>query len=367
MKQIVAAVCDSDEVYVNRFAMYTSNHHKEHIVIHTYTKLEAFMKGLLNCRFHIVLLGDGFEEAKEGIKQYQIPVLYLTEEPEIDSHADIFHRSGEQNQRWSSINCLAEQIQYQARAEKRIFKYQSAETIMHEIYQSCEKEEVSGEYHGKKGKIEWIAVYSPVGHEMQMPFSATVASLLSEKKKVLYLNFMEWSGFLELFQLEGERNLEDLLVKIRQNRLSGEGFWQMVSQNETLYYIPPATNPENLYQMEKSEYFKLMAFLEEETDFEAVILDFGSTLQGFFDILEHCSTIFLLMKSGGIAECRKLQFENAIQKSGHDSLLKKIQMIQLPFSTLQVVPTAGLLEQFKWSEIGDIARKKLFGVVEYGD
>lgn len=365
MKQIVAAVCDSDETYVNRFALYVRNHYPEQIVIHTFTKLEAFMEGLLKHRFHIVLLGGGFDEAKEGMRQYKIPVLYLTEEVGTDSGGAFFEGATYNEAKGNPVYCVAEKTQYQPPMVKSILKYQSAENILHEIYRSCEKEEFFTEYQGKKGKIEWIAVYSPIGHEMQMPFSVTIASLLSEKKKVLYLNLMEWSGFLELFHLDGERNLGDLLVKVRQNRLSGEGFWQMVNQNGTLYYVPPATNPENLYQLEKAEYFKLMAFLEEETDFEAVVLDLGSTIQGFFDVLEYCNTVFSLMKSGAFSECRRTQFETAIQKSGHKNLLEKIQTIYLPYSASQVVPAMGLMEQFKWSELGDMARKYLFGAVAY--
>lgn len=336
MNQIVVAVCDCDEAYVKRFALYIRNHHPEQIVLHTFTRLEPFMEGLLEERFQIVLLGGGFDEAKEGIRQYKIPVLYLAEEVETDDESD------------------------------SILKYQSAENILHEIYRACEREEeCEKEFGGHKGKIEWIGVCSPIQHEMQMPFSVTIASLLSEKKKVLYLNLMECAGFLELFHLEGERNLSDLLVKVRQNRLSKEGFWQLVSQNDSLYYIPPVNNPENLYQLEKEGYFKLFAFLEQETDFEVVVLDIGSAIQGFFDILSECNEVFSIMKSGPFPECRRAQFERAIQNGGHEKLMEKIQTIYLPYSASQVVPAMGLLEQFKWSELGDMARKYLFGAVAY--
>ncbi|MGN0351620.1 MAG: hypothetical protein ACI4ES_08200 [Roseburia sp.] len=367
MNQIVAAVCDCDEAYVKRFALYVRNHHPEQIVLHTFTRLEPFMEGLLEERFQVVLLGGGFDEAKEGIRQYKIPILYLAEEVETDDESDsdfseesLYGTHGEAKYR------VAEEKGYQQERVKTILKYQSAENILHEIYRACEREEgCENEFNGHKGKIEWIGVCSPIQHEMQMPFSVTMASLLSEKKKVLYLNLMECAGFLELFHLEGERNLSDLLVKVRQNRLSAEGFWQLVSQNESLYYIPPVTNPENLYQLEKEGYINLFTFLEQQTDFEVVVLDIGSAIQGFFDILSYCDEVFSLMKSGPFPECRRGQFERAIQNSGHEKLLEKMQTIYLPYSASQVVPAMGLLEQFKWSELGDMARKYLFGAVAY--
>lgn len=361
MKQIVAAVCDCDEAYVKRFAFYIRKHHPEQIVIHTYTKLEAFMEGLLQNRFGIVLLGQGFEAAKDGIRQYRIPVLYLAEEVVMEEEVTAGY-----NGAGNAGYCVAEQNAYQQTEEKSILKYQSAENILHEIYRACEREEeVFQTNHRKRESIEWIGVCSPVQHEMQMPFAVTLASLLSEQKKVLYLNLMECAGFLELFQLEGERNLGDLFAKIRQNRLSAEGFWQMVSQNETLFYIPPVINPENLYQLRKEEYLKLMDFIEQETDFEAVILDIGSAIEGVFDILAYCNEVYVLMKNGPYPECRKNQFEQAVRYSGHDALLEKMQLVYLPYSSAQVVPAMGLLDQFKWSELGDMARKYLFGAAAY--
>ncbi len=361
MRQIVAAVCDCDEAYVKRFAFYIRKHHPEQIVIYTYTKLEAFMEGLLQNRFEIVLLGKGFEAAKEGIRQYRIPVLHLAEEVVVEEAS-----TTEYNGAKGMGYCVAEQSNYQQPEEKSILKYQSAENIIHEIYRACEpEEEVFQAKHKKRENMEWIGVCSPIQHEMQMPFAVTLASLLSEQKKVLYLNLMECAGFLELFQLEGERNLGDLFVKIRQNRLSAEGFWQMVSQNETLFYIPPVINPEYLHQLRKEEYVKLMDFIEQETDFEAVILDIGSAIEGMFDILSYCNEVYALMKNGPFPECRRAQFEQAVRYSGHDALLEKMQMIYLPYSSAQVVPAMGLLDQFKWSELGDMVRKYRFGAAAY--
>ena len=45
--------------------------------------------------------------------------------------------------------------------------------------------------------MEVIGVYSPICHEMQMPFSMVLAQKLSTEKKVLYVNLMEHSGMLE--------------------------------------------------------------------------------------------------------------------------------------------------------------------------
>lgn len=350
MKQILVAVCDDDEEYLNRFAAYFRNHDIEDIVIHTFTKLEAFMQGLLTNKFQLILLGHGFEAAKEGLFPYEISILYLEEEvkPEVDTE-----------------NLVAEQQTYGKQEKKSILKYQSAEAILHEMYFMCDQNEagVSQRDNALQGKLEVIGIYSPVQHEMQVPFSMTLASFLAERKKVLYLNLMECTGMLEIFRLEGEQNLGDLLAKLHQNRLTEEGLRQVIYQSGELYYVPPAGNPENIYQLGVEEYRHLLGFLESNTDFEAVVIDFGSMITGFSKLLNCCHEVYCLMKAGPFYECQKTQFLKYLEAADQEILLDKIQTVYLPYSASQVVPTGGLLEQFKWSELGDLVRQYLFGAV----
>ena len=48
-----------------------------------------------------------------------------------------------------------------------------------------------------------------------------------------------------------------------------------------------------------------------------------------------------------------------------EKMAERIQMIYLPYSATQVVPTGGLLDQFKWSELGDLIRNHLYGAIAY--
>lgn len=352
MKQLVVAVCDADTAYLNQFAAYFRNHEVDNFVIHTFTRLEVFMQGLLQQKYDLIIVGQGFEAAKEGLNSYDVPVLYLQEEVEAGDDSRLL---------------VAETTDYGKHKEKTILKYQSVETILHEMYVMCEKEEgtplqENGEVFSK---VEVIGVCSPVQHEMQVPFSVTMASMLAEKKKVLYLNLMECSGLLEIFQWEGERNLGDLLVKVHQNRLTEEGIRQVIYQSGELFYIPPAGNPENIYEIDAKEYEKLLIFLEQQMDFEVIVIDFGSMFAGFSELLTHCRQIDCLMKSGPFFECKKELFLQYIKSCRQEQVAERIQMIYLPYSAAQVVPTGGLIDQFKWSELGDLIRNHLYGAIAY--
>lgn len=63
--------------------------------------------------------------------------------------------------------------------------------------------------------LEIIGVISPAGHDMQIPFSLLLAVNLSGKKKMLYLNLMQFSGLVRNFHLAGEGNMGDLISRLR--------------------------------------------------------------------------------------------------------------------------------------------------------
>lgn len=60
-----------------------------------------------------------------------------------------------------------------------------------------------------------IGVVSPECHEMQELFSVMHAVNLGREQKVLYFNFLEFSGFRELFGQTGNFDFTDVVLKLR--------------------------------------------------------------------------------------------------------------------------------------------------------
>lgn len=72
------------------------------------------------------------------------------------------------------------------------------------------------------GKV--IGVVSPECHEMQELFSVMHAVNLGREQKVLYFNFLEFSGFRELFGQTGNFDFTDVVLKLRSGELTTEYF-----------------------------------------------------------------------------------------------------------------------------------------------
>ena len=123
--------------------------------------------------------------------------------------------------------CLAHEDEKACGQERKkcVFRYQPIEAILREVQllgggTSCP---IMG---ARLSRLEVIGVYRH-GDEMQMPFSLTLAEALAEQKKVLYLNFMRHSAFLQLFGLQGQYDMGDIVLRLRRQRLETEFFSDM--------------------------------------------------------------------------------------------------------------------------------------------
>ncbi|MBO5069983.1 MAG: hypothetical protein J6C37_06430 [Roseburia sp.] len=362
MNKLTVAVCDTEEGYRNRFVTYLVDHKAEEITVHAFSTLEKFLAAIGNHVFDVVLLGRGFDAAQGAVEEQGMPLLRLKDYvPEF----------------------VAEEGTYQSGTSARVadvFRYQPMDSILHEMQALMGQRVAVAAAAGRTAsKLEVIGVYSPIHHEMQIPFSMIFASLLSEKRSVLYLNFMDYSGFMELFQLEGDCDMGDIILRIRNGRLHPEAFWRCVYETRGVSYIPPFHSAENLHEMTWEDYTEFLTFLEEETDFETVIIDFGDGVNDLMRMLESCSSIYCPMKQGFLFSCQLNQFlaglagtweipgasGDARPPGDVPPLLgdweERIHVVELPYSARGIRGGTDVLRQLQWSEFGDYVRKYLTG------
>lgn len=358
MSKFVVAVCDAEEGYRNRFVTYLVDHKAEEITVHAFSTLERFLSAIGQEVFDVVLLGRGFDAAEAAVEEQGIPLLRLKDcVPEFVEEEETY-QSGTSAQ-------VAD-----------VFRYQPMDTILHEMQAFMGRRTVTAATAGRTAsRLEVIGVYSPIHHDMQIPFSVIFASLLSEKRKVLYLNLMDYSGFMELFGLESDCDMGDIILRIRNGRLQPEAFWRCVYETGGLCYIPPFHSAENLHELTWGDYMELLTFLEEETDFATVVIDFGDGVTDLVHMLESCSSIYCPMKKGFLFSCQMNQFLACLAhvtedarlfgeiRSQEDNLEERIREVDLPYSARGIRGGTDVLRQLQWSEFGDYVREYLNGVV----
>ncbi len=233
---------------------------------------------------------------------------------------------------------------YGGSGEKGIFKYQSAEQIATqlmeehptEIYGKKEKaaaripevtvEKTLGEPSEKeavKGGKGLIGIYSPVHRIGKTTFALKLAGELGGGMPVLYLNLEEYSGLEYCLPFCGKGNLGDLLYYMKQADDSfGYRLSTMVCQKGNLDYIEPLSVTMDLRAVKAEEWLELFRRILEESIYETVVLDLGEGVQGLFDILRQCDTVYTPFVEQEGARAKLRQYTDNLCRLGYEEVLE---------------------------------------------
>lgn len=337
MKRVRIGLCVGDREYGDRFIGCLMNHYREQLELHIYTELESLWQDVSD--FDVVLLSDYEGEIGEPAKGK--PVIYL-----YDREEDV-----------------------EPRQEEGVYfvdKYQEVNKIVDEILKQIGEEIKNVCQSGSlQGKYQMIAVYSLAENEYQLPFAVTLASILSEKERVLLVDMQENSGLSQLVECDDEAGLEELLVMAESGTYSKSRIVSCIGHLDRADVVYPVHNTECLCEAQSGTYQKLLQLLAKEQDYNTLILNLGSRFVGFFELLSSCQNIYLMKSRGGLGQWREKEFLEEVEKHGEE-WSSKIKEIAIPLATSPVISCERLVEQWKWNEFGDSIRRMMPGVVSVG-
>lgn len=351
MRKISIAVCDTDQAYGEKLGEWISLERKEQLLGCCFSSPEHFLEYQKCQEPDIVLLGKGFAGHPEIIKQ--VKAQREKEKKEYEKKG-IF---------WMCLYDFAgkEQLPEILGELPVIEKYQPASGIVREIF-ACYQNYGKGDEEPIMLRREMIGIYSP-GHSIwQTPFALTLAQILGQKERVLYVNLKECAGFSEWFQEEYVRDLLDVMYL----GLTGEaGFSECIRSTvysmEGFDYIPPAEDGGCLGEISREDYIKFTGLLAEKSGYDLVFLDFGMMIPGFFELLGGCSKIFIPTEPGELQEGPLQQFRQMVARQGNPELKEKISYLALPHLTESTCQGKQWMHQWMWGELGDYTRR-LVGV-----
>lgn len=238
---------------------------------------------------------------------------------------------------------------------KNIDKYQKAEKVWQELFESCADMSTGNEKKlcsGERAKI--IGFYSPLRRCLQTTLALTLGQVLAENKKTLYLSFEHYAGFSQLLE-RGVRG--DLAALLYFSREQGEKFFyhlQSVTMRVGgLYYVPPAYAGQNLIYAQASEWKDMLVKIAEEGGFDYLVLDLSESIQGTFELLSACDKIYTITGEDDHARTKQEQYEELLSAYGCEAVLKKTDKLPLPHFTF--LPER--IEQYGMGEVADYVRK----------
>lgn len=337
MRKIRLGLYLSDREYGERFTGCLMNHYRDRLELHLFTEPEA-AKASCAALDGIVLsdLGDEYESIAQ---QLPVIVLYDSEEVGVMQEGEVFF----------------------------VDKYQEVNKIVDEILRHVGQEIRDVQQNGRIGqKLQTFAVYSLAENEYQMPFAVTLASIMSEREKVLLLDLQENSGLSQLLGECKEAGLEELLVMAESGKYSKSRMIGCVEHLGNMDVVCPVSNTECLCEAQAQTYQNLLQFLAQEMGYTTIIMNMGSRFVGFFDMLASCENIYLVKSRGGLGQWREKEFHAELEKHMNVDPRERIRGVELPRVATPMISCERLVEQWKWNELGDRLRSMLPGVMSVG-
>jgi len=320
------AVLDREQEYLEQLQAYLVRKKECFFKVWTFWDIELYQKAAKKEKFDVLLVTGSFLE--------EIDIH------DTDTKIILFREEG--------IPKFAEGI-------PSVSKYQSAEQIFLQISAFFWQENLPRDELISGKRTEMIGIYSPIHYYNQMLFSVTMAQILGEQQKVLYLNLQEHSGFYAVTATEAAEDMGDLIYGMmhREHNFSA-GLHRIRRTLLNFDYIPPAVNPEHLSEIPKNLYEELFLELKNGSGYDVVIVDFGNIFLGFAEILSIFEILYCLGKEGSLNRFRREEFMEYLKKENGSGAVN-IKNLILPDEILLGEESCSL-EKSLYGSLGDYIR-----------
>ncbi|MCR5458535.1 MAG: hypothetical protein K6F51_01430 [Acetatifactor sp.] len=300
LDEVVLALCDGDEEYVQLMAEYMQKQQNLPWSVHVYTDAEKLLAREKGMELLVVAESAWREELKAVVPKRMV----------------VLNESGI----------------VRDKSLRYVNKYQQADQVIRELLavylEICEQALPKLE---TKGNTRFIGFFSPVRRCMQTPFAITMSQLLAQKYRTLYLNFEYFAGNQELLPGEQTRDLADLLyfLNAEQDKFALR-LQSMTGKIGTLDYVPPMKSGQNLLSITVKEWLTFLKKLQELGEYEFVVMDLSECMQGLFEILRICNTVYTIIVEDHAASGKMTQYENMLEQYSYEDVLQKTRRRKIP-------------------------------------
>lgn len=323
----VLVLCDREEEYAQLMTEFLQRHREVPWKVHTYTDVKELMDGE----------GDG-----------QSDVLLISERT---YHEDVLRLHTKR------MVILRENGVLEADKYTFIDKYQQAMDVLQQLLELyLEVADITIPGGMRRGKQKLLGIYSPVRRCRQTTFALTLAQMLAENHRTLYLNFEHYVGISELCADVGGRDLADLLYFLMtDDDKFAIRFHTMVKHLGNLDYVPPMKSGQNMLFVQAKEWMKLFQRIDQLDDYEIIILDLSESMQGLFDLLRMCDKVFTLTGEDRVAQGKLAEYERLLDAYEYEDVLQKTRKCRMP--KVRRIPDS--LEEYTRGEVADFVKRMI--------
>lgn len=287
-------ICDCDVDYVSKLAAFFNGKKELAFQVKINNSPEQVQEILKNHTVDILLINENF--LKEcSLEEYKGELIVLSE---MRDHLS--------DNKWNSI-----------------FKYQTGEVILAQVLEFCSTTDIEDIWRVRKRKRGiCIGLYSPVRRLGQTSYAFEKCRELSEEENVLYLNMETFSGFGDK---ETQKNMSTLLYYAKQEAGNlGLILTTLICRKDGVDYIPPVLRSEDLRTVTKEEWLWLFQKILRDSIYDVLVLDLGESIQGLYDILQYCDTVYMPVADDEVAASKIEQYENNLREMGYGDVVERM-------------------------------------------
>ncbi len=296
-------ICDREQEYAAAFAAYLLKKQELALQVQVCQSLEQVKRIREKSEIQVLLLSEDYsEEERNSIDAEQ--VFILTE-----------RAGGRQISREGADSAL------------EIYRYQSAEMILAEIFGKCsEREAFDGLFFTKvrTQKMEIIGVFSPCHRCGKTRYALELGKKLASEANVLYLNMEVYGGIGGYFSEEGP-TIADALYYARQEKQDlGVILTTLVTHMGEMDYLLPVKVSEDLKGVTGEEWIDLLRQIAQCGLYDVLILDLDEGLQEVYQILRFCTQVQVIELSDPVSQAKLLQFDRELHLLGYEDVRRKL-------------------------------------------
>ncbi len=307
MKEKLLVICDAEEEYLIGIQNYFVKKKLIDFQIKSFSDIEQ-LKAFCCCNsIEILLLNEVF--LKEFDEELPVKQLFLLSDEK-----------------------LCEEYEESESGYAILYKYQSAEKILSFIL-DCYARNGGCSRGGKKDKNtpEVIIFYSPDGQSNQTVAALAAGQVLSEQKRVLYLNLSLFSGLEKALHTSFESDLSDFIYFAwkHSERLAYK-LEAMKKRVSGLDYIAPARNPKDLLQIDEVQWETIWDALFDMGNYQEIIIEVTDACRGLERLLDRADRIYTLYGESRLAGNRLSEYQTFCASTGRKAILEKTGFIPEP-------------------------------------
>ncbi len=212
-----------------------------------------------------------------------------------------------------------------------IYKYQEAEKIIRLVMMYLSKSENLGAVITRKTTMKIISFYSPVKRTLSTTMSLGMGQILGKDHRTLYINLESYSGLSKLIGRDFSKDITDLMYYLESRGGNiGTLISGIVEHVEGLDILPPVHNQQDLISVSIEKWKELIDRIEQDTDYEYVIIDLSEAIQGLYEILDISNCVVSCVENDEVAISKIVQYEESLKDMGYEKILEKTQKCNVP-------------------------------------